>query len=553
MPPSDPSSNPASDRPASEAAAPDAEASADPTRAEPSLADTQAGPRSATPSQRGSSDAPGASYLAGDIIAGKYQLSSVLGTGGMGAVWLAKNLALDIDVAVKLIRRDFATAEASQRLLQEARAAARIGHPSIVRVFDFGTTEQKDPFIVMEVLHGESLAETIARKRRLTTAAAVRTLLPVASALAAAHGKGIVHRDLKPDNVLLVTDDRGVVVPKVVDFGIAKLHHEEAVRTTTQAGVILGSPHYMSPEQACGRSDVDHRTDVWAFCVMLYEAVTGVKPFDGGNYNALMSSILLRDPPPWSELGVDDELLWSIVQKGLEKEPDDRFPSMRVLGAALAEWAQDVGVETDAAGNSLKAHWLESEDHRPLSDTPPASMTQPGGPRPRMMSERELRPPNLPSGLGFDGDAAEEPTEEPPDAADVPESMEDASPRPPGRVRSHALWIGPLALAVGALGTGAWVLLTRGPVAAPPPDERTPAATSATSSAAEGETKPANIPAAPPSASAPEALAPASSASADEMPSVAPSNSSTQTPLAPKPAGKKGPNGAMPLPENPGF
>src|SRR5580692_6500343 len=169
----------------------------------------------ASPPPRGS----GHHYLAGDIIAQKYRLTRVLGEGGMGAVWLARNLKLDVDVAIKLIRRELATAEASRRLLQEARAAARIGHRSIVRVFDFGETELDDPFIVMEVLSGESLRSLLERKgRRLPATNAVRTLLPIASALCDAHAAGIVHRDLKPENIMLVPDTSGGVVPKLVDF-----------------------------------------------------------------------------------------------------------------------------------------------------------------------------------------------------------------------------------------------------------------------------------------------------------------------------------------------
>jgi serine/threonine-protein kinase len=345
---------------------------------------------------------PRNSYVAGELIAGgKYQLSRIIGEGGMGSVWLAKNLALDADVAIKLIRRGFASEEAAQRLHQEARAAARLGHPSIVRIFDFGETENKDPFIVMEVLNGESLGEIFARKGKLSPVSAVRTLLPIVSALSAAHAKGIVHRDLKPDNVLLVKDESGALVPKVVDFGIAKLHQEDLNLTVTQAGAILGSPSYMSPEQACGRSDVDQRTDVWALSVMLYEAIAGVRPFDGPNYNALLSAIILHDPAPLTELGAADAELWEIVARGLHKDVDQRWQSMRDLGAELAGWAVRHGTDTDASGNSLKAHWLKQGEHRPLSDMPPPiSSHRPSAlPPPRLFEGDELKPPRLPSDL----------------------------------------------------------------------------------------------------------------------------------------------------------
>jgi hypothetical protein len=301
-------------------------------------------------------------YVPGDVIDGKYRLTRIIGRGGMGAVWLAHNLPLDMDVAVKLIRRDRTAPEAAGRLLQEARAAARLKHPSIVRVFDFGESEQGDPFIVMELLNGESFAAILRRKKRLSPAIAVQTLLPVASALASAHGKGIVHRDLKPDNVLLITDESGALVPKVVDFGIAKLLSNDPDRPFTLAGEVLGSPDYMSPEQARGADNVGEATDVWAFSVVLYEAVAGRRPFDGPNYNSLIAAILTNDPPPIPGLG--DAALWAILERGLTKNIALRWASMRELGAALAQWAVDRGIEEDVCGNRIAKQWLSGAMRR---------------------------------------------------------------------------------------------------------------------------------------------------------------------------------------------
>jgi serine/threonine-protein kinase len=301
-------------------------------------------------------------YVPGDVIDGKYRLTRIIGRGGMGAVWLAHNLPLDMAVAVKLIRRDRTAPEAAGRLLQEARAAARLKHPSIVRVFDFGESEQGDPFIVMELLNGESFAAILRRKKRLSPAIAVQTLLPVASALASAHGKGIVHRDLKPDNVLLITDESGALVPKVVDFGIAKLLSNDPDRPFTLAGEVLGSPDYMSPEQARGADNVGEATDVWAFSVVLYEAVAGRRPFDGPNYNSLIAAILTNDPPPIPGLG--DSALWAILERGLTKNIKLRWASMRDLGAALAQWAVDQGIEEDVCGNRIAKQWLSGAMRR---------------------------------------------------------------------------------------------------------------------------------------------------------------------------------------------
>ncbi len=309
------------------------------------------------------------SYAAGDVVGGKYQLTRILGEGGMGQVWVARNTALDIEVALKLIRREVAAAEASTRLLQEARTAARLGHPSIVRVFDYGTAERGDPYIVMELLRGESLGDLLARKRRLRAIDAVRTLLPVASALVASHAEGIVHRDLKPDNVFLVEDGEGSVLPKVVDFGIAKFKQAPEAQRVTLTGAIVGSPDYMSPEQARGKHDeIDERTDIWALCVVLYEAVTGNRPFPGENYNAQLSAILLDDPTPITELAAGDAELWAILQRGLAKDPAVRWPTMKALAAALAEWAVARDVTTDIAGTTLLRYSQTKAPRRPFSE-----------------------------------------------------------------------------------------------------------------------------------------------------------------------------------------
>jgi serine/threonine-protein kinase len=296
-------------------------------------------------------------YAETDVIGGKYRLLSLLGEGGMGAVWRARNTVLEVDVAIKLIRHGLGSVEASERLLQEARAAARLEHPSIIKILDFGSTDEGDPFIVMELLRGEPLGVFLDRKGRLSAVEAVRTLLPVANAICAAHAKGVVHRDLKPDNVFLTENDANAIVPKVVDFGIAKVRDEGiAYRSLTQAGAILGSPDYMCPEQARGRADVDEKADVWALSVMLYECLTGKRPFVGDNYNALIAAILEDVPQPITALAAGDEALWETLRLGLSKAPRDR-PTMRTLGERLALWASHAGADSDVSGVSL-ASWL---------------------------------------------------------------------------------------------------------------------------------------------------------------------------------------------------
>jgi serine/threonine-protein kinase len=309
----------------------------------------------------------------GGVIGEKYRLTKVLGEGGMGAVWVARNLRLDVDVAIKLIRREVAAEDTSDRLLQEARAAARIGHPSIVRVYDFGETEYKDPYIVMELLEGESLRQVLDRKARLPAVNAIQTVLPIVSALVAAHGKGIIHRDIKPENILLAEDERGVLVPKIVDFGIAKLRRDfDDNRKQTQAGSVVGSPDYMSPEQARGRGDIDERSDVWAMCVVIYEVVTGTCPFLEENYQAQLRAIIEEAPLPIAEYGVGDDELWTILSRGLEKDREARWPTMRALGGALAAWCLGKEIEVDVTGALLSLEWAEAAARRPLSEPPPS-------------------------------------------------------------------------------------------------------------------------------------------------------------------------------------
>jgi len=310
----------------------------------------------------------------GDVVANRYLLTSVLGEGGMGAVWLARDLKLDIDVALKFIHREVATETNTERLLQEARAVARLDHASIVRIFDFGEADTGESFMAMEVLRGELFSEVLERKGRLAPPNAVCTLLPVASAVAAAHARGVVHRDIKPENILLVTSDvTGSVVPKVLDFGIAQLRHKgQKVRRITANDAIVGTPDYMPPEQASGVGEVDHRADVWALCVVLYEAITGQRPFPGETPAMVLIAIATQPPKPIVDYGIGDDALWQILKKGLEKEANDRFPTMRELGSALARWAVDNGAETDVAGTSLAVHWLAERTRRPLSEVPVA-------------------------------------------------------------------------------------------------------------------------------------------------------------------------------------
>jgi serine/threonine protein kinase len=293
------------------------------------------------------------------VIGDRYRLVRELGQGGMGVVWVAHSLVLGVDVALKLIHAKSAEPGVSTRMAREAHAAARLGHPALVRVFDFGWTGRGDPFLVMELVQGETLSAILDREERLPAIRAVQLLLPIADGLRLAHDKSIVHRDIKPDNIFLASDALGRAQPKLLDFGIAKVGAASHDGKLTGVGVVLGSPEYMSPEQAQGVEDIDERTDVWSFCVVLYEAVTGHVPFSKSNYNALMQSIINDPPVPMPELGGGDAALWTVVERGLAKEREDRFVSMAELGEALALWLFGHGIKEDLSGNSIRAVWLE--------------------------------------------------------------------------------------------------------------------------------------------------------------------------------------------------
>ncbi len=306
------------------------------------------------------------SLEAGALIEGKYRLLECVGEGGMATVWVARNEALDSEVAIKFIRADASHTNLAERLLHEARAAAKLRHPSIVRIFDFGKTPQGAPYIVMERLVGDDLAAVFHSGGRMTAIAAVRTLLPIAHALAVAHDNGIVHRDLKPANIFLARAEDGQIQPKLLDFGVAQFHSFGSARLT-EAGTTLGSPAYMSPEQALGE-EVDASTDIWAFSVVLYEAISGAMPFREPKHNALMRQIIMDPPTPLSAPADGDEVLWRIIERGLEKPAPVRWPSMRAIGTALAYWLLERDVHEDLAGASLVTTWLQTRQSWVPSD-----------------------------------------------------------------------------------------------------------------------------------------------------------------------------------------
>lgn len=336
----------------------------------------------------------------GDVIADRYVLQRVLREGGMATVWVARSKALDVDVALKLLHGALADTEAVERMAREAHAVALLGHPAIVRVIDYGLADATQPFIAMELLEGDELASLLDSRRRLPPTEAVGLLLPILDGLAMAHQNGIVHRDIKPENIIIARDDLGRVQPKLVDFGIAKLESDgSSYSRITLTGALLGTPQYLSPEQAYGHDDVDFRSDIWSIGVVLYELVTGGRPFAGGNYNALIRSITQDAPLPATVFGMADEQLWRVIERCLAKDPGERWDSVWALGEALARWLLERGVQVDASSRSLRDMWLDGgitdlriieEPGEPAASTPPSIA---GTDAPRRSSETTLVPP----------------------------------------------------------------------------------------------------------------------------------------------------------------
>jgi len=293
--------------------------------------------------------------LVGVTLLGRYSITRKIGQGGMGAVYEATHTLIGKRVAVKVLLDKYARKEqVVARLEQEARLASSIGHEHIIDITDFGQTDDGRTFVVMEFLEGESLAELLNREGPLPEERILDIATQTVSALGAAHAKGIVHRDVKPENVFLLRrKDRDYV--KVVDFGISKSLRasdagEEHSPRLTQTGMVLGTPLYMSPEQARGDEELDHRIDIYAVGVIMYELATGRVPFTGTNYLSIISQVLNDDPRPPRELRpeLSDELE-AIILKALAKDSDQRYQSTGEMLADLSVLADDPTHSTQRA------------------------------------------------------------------------------------------------------------------------------------------------------------------------------------------------------------
>jgi serine/threonine protein kinase len=276
------------------------------------------------------------------LVAGKYEVVRLIGRGGMGSVWEGRHASLGTRVAVKFIDQEYiGSREAQSRFATEARAAATIQSKHAIQILDHGVTEDGRPYIVMELLVGEPLDKRIERLGRISLQETARILGQVSRGLQRAHDAGIIHRDLKPENIYLArSPDDDDEVAKVLDFGIAKIKgppSDLGLTSSTKTGAVLGTPYYMSPEQARGLRTIDHRSDLWSLGIIAYKCVTGVLPFDGESVGDLLVTICTAPPPVPSGTmpglpGAFDA--WFL--RTVDRDPGKRHASAAALGEALS-------------------------------------------------------------------------------------------------------------------------------------------------------------------------------------------------------------------------
>jgi tRNA A-37 threonylcarbamoyl transferase component Bud32 len=291
--------------------------------------------------------------MVGATLSGRYLVTRKIGQGGMGAVYEATHTMIGKRVAVKVLLEKYARREAIvARLKKEAQLASSVQNEHIIDVTDFGQTDDGRTFVVMEYLEGESLAECLARETRLPEQRVLRIAQQAASALAAAHAQGIVHRDIKPENLFLLRRKEQDFV-KVVDFGISKslrASGEEDAPRLTQTGMVLGTPLYMSPEQARGDDELDQRVDIYALGVIMYEAATGRVPFIGNNYLSVISQVLNEVPKHPREIVPElSEEFEAIVMRAMSKDKHERYASAQEMLADIATVIDDPTHSTERA------------------------------------------------------------------------------------------------------------------------------------------------------------------------------------------------------------
>jgi eukaryotic-like serine/threonine-protein kinase len=312
----------------------------------------------------------------GTVIAGGYRLERLLARGGMGSVWVARHLRLDVDVAIKFMTTEYAaSSEARARFEREAKASAQLKSPNVVQVHDYGV-EGETPYIVMELLEGEDLNARLERVGRLSLQATYTIIDQVCKALRRSHEVGLVHRDLKPANIFLTTH-LGEEIVKVLDFGIAKaisVSGPVQAGKATRTGTLIGSPHYMSPEQIRRSKQVDHRSDLWSLGVITFQCLTGRLPFSGEEFAEVLVEVCSDPIPPPSSFAPDlPSDVDRFIERALTRDIDQRFQSARELAEALQAIAAPGTVRGSAAELAARGSAQEIAAAPPNARSPHAS------------------------------------------------------------------------------------------------------------------------------------------------------------------------------------
>jgi serine/threonine protein kinase len=311
----------------------------------------------------------------GSVLDGRYRIDSVLGTGGMGRVYKGEHTGIGKAVAIKVLHAKLGgSREATQRFQREALASGRLDHPNIVGVSDFGVLEDGSLFLVMEALEGETLGQRLEREKRIPWPEAVQIISSVLAGLRHAHAKNVVHRDIKPDNVFLANKD-GERVIKILDFGIAKLVAGDANDpASTRAGLTVGTPAYLSPEQAVG-GEIKPATDLYSLSIVFYEMLTGRTPFDDKDPLAMLTAHVSRDIPSFAEVAPDLRVppgLEQVIQKGLAKISDERFTSANEYADAIQQVLAAAGFQVAMMPRASGQMIIPTPPPDSLTFTPPS-------------------------------------------------------------------------------------------------------------------------------------------------------------------------------------
>jgi eukaryotic-like serine/threonine-protein kinase len=508
------------------------------------------------PTPRASRNAPSLSYdapvhlEAGRVVAGRYRLDRRLGEGGMGTVWSATHTVTRRAVALKFLKDALAAPNLRARFLREARAATSVRHPNVVEIYDVFEEDDGLPVMVMELLVGQSLGEYLDGHGKVSATELARLILPAISAVGTAHALGIVHRDLKPDNIFLAQDgDRTVV--KVLDFGIAKVAAASIGGNLTHTGTLMGTPQYMSPEQAFGESDLDHRADIFSLGIILYECLSGILPTRAANLGQILKLLTIGGIPPLRDAAPDvPPALLDLVERMMSRAREDRPADLGEVYDVIAPFAR---AEGPAPFGPPSLPLADFESGLPPPD-PVTAPTEPAAVRGIQITPPGTPPRAAPSGtaatIASEADA-KVPATTPAEPARREDSLDStvaapglSVPRATAPATRRAWWLGAASVAlVGAVAIVGFVRAGGGPSADTPGDAPPSTIEVAPPSAPPTVTPVGEAPAAPvtppPSAAEPPATAavPASArprASAKVAATApAPSAVPTATPAAP--------------------